>query len=65
MLRLHTYLCERKNTDAIVRIYIPRYIDIDLHHGDAVEKAFYSSRRVMTVSFHKVRTIETMEGKHF
>ena len=37
---------------------IPRYIDIDLHHGDAVEKAFYSSRRVVTVSFHKVRAAE-------
>ena len=32
-----------------------RYIDIDVHHGDAVEKAFYSSKRVVTVSFHKVR----------
>uniref|UniRef100_A0A8R1HVV3 Histone deacetylase n=1 Tax=Caenorhabditis japonica TaxID=281687 RepID=A0A8R1HVV3_CAEJA len=29
------------------------YIDIDVHHGDGVEEAFYSSDRVMTVSFHK------------
>ena len=29
------------------------YIDIDVHHGDGVEEAFYSTDRVMTVSFHK------------
>eukprot|EP00958_Prasinococcus_capsulatus_P019772 scaffold2482_cov407-Prasinococcus_capsulatus_cf.AAC.12 len=29
------------------------YIDIDIHHGDGVEEAFYSTDRVMTVSFHK------------
>lgn len=29
------------------------YIDIDIHHGDGVEEAFYVSHRVMTVSFHK------------
>lgn len=29
------------------------YIDIDIHHGDGVEEAFYSTNRVMTVSFHK------------
>ena len=29
------------------------YIDIDNHHGDGVEEAFYASDRVMTVSFHK------------
>ncbi|KAG0418911.1 Histone deacetylase 3, partial [Dictyocoela roeselum] len=29
------------------------YIDIDIHHGDGVEEAFYSSKRVMTLSFHK------------
>ncbi|KAG4090852.1 hypothetical protein H8356DRAFT_1711036 [Neocallimastix lanati (nom. inval.)] len=29
------------------------YIDIDLHHGDGVEEAFYATNRVMTVSFHK------------
>ncbi|KAJ7597647.1 hypothetical protein C8J56DRAFT_325355 [Mycena floridula] len=35
--------------------YYPRvlYIDIDIHHGDGVEFAFYQSDRVMTVSFHK------------
>lgn len=29
------------------------YIDIDVHHGDGVEQAFWSSDRVMTLSFHK------------
>lgn len=29
------------------------YIDIDVHHGDGVEEAFYLSNRVMTVSFHQ------------
>lgn len=29
------------------------YIDIDIHHGDGVEEAFYTSDRCMTCSFHK------------
>ncbi len=29
------------------------YVDIDIHHGDGVEEAFYTTNRVMTVSFHK------------
>ena len=29
------------------------YIDIDVHHGDGVEEAFYCTERVFTVSFHK------------
>ena len=29
------------------------YLDIDVHHGDGVQEAFYLSDRVMTVSFHK------------
>ncbi|ORE00615.1 HDAC1 [Hepatospora eriocheir] len=29
------------------------YIDIDVHHGDGVEEAFYHNDRVLTVSFHK------------
>jgi histone deacetylase HOS2 len=35
--------------------YHPRvlYIDIDIHHGDGVQEAFYTTDRVMTVSFHK------------
>ncbi|KAL1230078.1 Histone deacetylase 1 [Trichinella pseudospiralis] len=28
------------------------YLDIDCHHGDGVEAAFYSTNRVMTLSFH-------------
>jgi len=46
MLRFHRLIFIR---------YHPRvlYIDIDIHHGDGVEFAFYHSNRVMTVSFHK------------
>ncbi|KAL6940530.1 histone deacetylase [Hanseniaspora vineae] len=35
--------------------YHPRllYIDIDLHHGDGVQEAFYTTDRVYTASFHK------------
>lgn len=35
--------------------YFPRvlYIDIDVHHGDGVEEAFYITDRVMTASFHQ------------
>ncbi|CDF35964.1 histone deacetylase [Chondrus crispus] len=38
----------------MLRFY-PRvlYVDIDVHHGDGVEEAFYVTDRVMTVSFHK------------
>jgi len=34
---------------------VPRvlYIDIDVHHGDGVEEAFFSTDRVVTLSFHK------------
>jgi acetoin utilization deacetylase AcuC-like enzyme len=28
------------------------YVDIDVHHGDGVEEAFYLSNRVFTLSFH-------------
>jgi acetoin utilization deacetylase AcuC-like enzyme len=35
--------------------YHPRvlYIDIDVHHGDGVQDAFYLTDRVMCLSFHK------------
>jgi len=29
------------------------YVDIDIHHGDGVEEAFYLTNRVMTLSFHQ------------
>ncbi|MDH4227055.1 MAG: acetoin utilization protein AcuC [Deltaproteobacteria bacterium] len=29
------------------------YVDIDAHHGDGVEKAFYSTDKVLTVSLHE------------
>jgi histone deacetylase 1/2 len=30
-------------------------VDIDIHHGDGVEEAFYLTDRVMTCSFHKFK----------
>lgn len=57
--------------------YNPRvvYIDIDVHHGDGVEEAFYTTDRVMTVSFHKygdffpgtgeIRDIGAKSGKYY
>lgn len=56
--------------------YHPRvlYIDIDVHHGDGVEEAFYTTDRVMTCLFHKygeffpgtgeLRDIGVGKGKH-
>ncbi|KAJ1033194.1 hypothetical protein NDA13_001192 [Ustilago tritici] len=51
------------------------YIDIDIHHGDGVEEAFYTTDRVMTTSFHKfgdffpgtgdVRDIGMKKGKNY
>ncbi|KAJ6765565.1 HISTONE DEACETYLASE [Salix purpurea] len=51
------------------------YVDIDIHHGDGVEEAFYTTDRVMTVSFHKfgdyfpgtgdVRDVGHSKGKYY
>jgi histone deacetylase 1/2 len=51
------------------------YIDIDVHHGDGVEEAFFTTDRVMTVSFHQygeffpgtgeLRDIGTDKGKNY
>ncbi|GAK64937.1 histone deacetylase clr6 [Moesziomyces antarcticus] len=51
------------------------YIDIDIHHGDGVEEAFYTTDRVMTASFHKfgdffpgtgdVRDVGMKRGKNY
>lgn len=41
------------------------YIDIDVHHGDGVEEAFYTTDRVMTVSFHKYGEYFPGTGKCF
>ena len=51
------------------------YVDIDVHHGDGVEEAFYCTDRVMTVSFHKfgdffpgtgdITAIGAKEGKYY
>lgn len=58
--------------------YYPRvlYIDIDVHHGDGVQEAFYATDRVMTLSLHKYNgeyfpgtgnldEIGTKDGKHY
>ena len=46
--------------------YHPRvlYLDIDVHHGDGVEEAFYATDRVMTVSFHKFGEFFPGTGDH-
>ena len=51
------------------------YVDIDIHHGDGVEEAFYTTDRVMTVSFHKfgdffpgtgdIRDVGVKAGKYY
>lgn len=51
------------------------YVDIDIHHGDGVEEAFFTTDRVMTVSFHKygeffpgtghIRDIGAGPGKYY
>ncbi|GAV64590.1 Hist_deacetyl domain-containing protein [Cephalotus follicularis] len=51
------------------------YVDIDVHHGDGVEEAFYTTDRVMTVSFHKlgdffpgsghIRDVGEAKGKYY
>ena len=51
------------------------YIDVDVHHGDGVEEAFYCSNRVMTLSYHRfgdffpgtgsVSDIGDQEGKYY
>ncbi|MCG2722231.1 MAG: hypothetical protein L6290_09490, partial [Thermodesulfovibrionales bacterium] len=33
------------------------YIDIDAHHGDGVQDAFYATDRVLTISIHETGTI--------
>ncbi|MCQ2821640.1 MAG: histone deacetylase [archaeon] len=51
------------------------YIDIDVHHGDGVEEAFYLTNRCLTLSLHRygdffpgtgsVTDIGEGEGKHY
>jgi len=38
------------------------YIDIDVHHGDGVEEAFWSTDRVLTVSIHKYDGLNFFPG---
>lgn len=46
----------------LLRVF-PRvlYIDIDIHHGDGVEEAFYLTDRVMTVRPHSPRSRPCMQ----
>ncbi|KAI7749735.1 hypothetical protein M8C21_015590, partial [Ambrosia artemisiifolia] len=56
-------------------IFAENIIDIDIHHGDGVEEAFYTTDRVMIVSFHKlgdyfhgtgdIRDIGYSKGKYY
>jgi hypothetical protein len=39
------------------------YVDIDIHHGDGVEEAFYLSDRVMTVRGYVGRWVEIMAAQ--
>jgi histone deacetylase 1/2 len=61
----------------LLQVY-PRvlYLDIDVHHGDGVEEAFYLSNRCMSVSFHQygedffpgtggLHEIGEHDGKHY
>lgn len=51
------------------------YVDIDVHHGDGVEEAFYTTDRVMTVSLHKygdyfpgtgsLQDVGALKGKYY
>lgn len=51
------------------------YIDIDVHHGDGVEEAFYITDRVMTLSYHRygdffpgtgsINDIGELDGKNY
>ncbi|KAG1368106.1 putative Histone deacetylase [Cocos nucifera] len=51
------------------------YVDIDVHHGDGVEEAFFTTDRVMTVSFHQygdffpgtghIRDVGFGQGKYY
>ena len=34
------------------------YVDIDVHHGDGVEEAFYNCPRVLTLSIHQFDRVE-------
>lgn len=44
VLAIHALLKEEKRV---------AYVDIDAHHGDGVERAFYTTDRVLTISIHQ------------
>ena len=39
--------------DLVRKGYRIAYIDIDVHHGDGVQEAFYATDRVLTISLHE------------
>jgi acetoin utilization protein AcuC len=40
-------------TELVQQEYRVAYIDIDVHHGDGVQAAFYDTDRVLTISLHE------------
>ena len=40
-------------TDLVAKGYRVAYIDIDVHHGDGVQAAFYDTDQVLTISLHE------------
>lgn len=69
--------CNSDGFHSIILLLFQRvlYVDIDVHHGDGVEEAFFTTNRVMTVSFHKygdffpgtghITDVGAGEGKHY
>jgi acetoin utilization protein AcuC len=40
-------------TELVQQGYRVAYIDVDVHHGDGVQAAFYDTDRVLTISLHE------------
>ena len=40
-------------TELVQQGYRVAYIDIDVHHGDGVQAAFYDTDQVLTISLHE------------
>lgn len=55
MCKSSNHICSKNYLSDPFTVLVQRvlYVDIDVHHGDGVEEAFYTTDRVMTVSFHK------------
>ena len=46
-------ICVLAILELLIHFQKVMYIDIDVHHEDGVEEAFFSTDRVLTCSFHK------------